>query len=103
MRRHGLGAAGGVPALGAAEVGHVVVGRRHAAAALVARLAHRVVDGLTDIVYLQFTNEKLEEQMFLTISSKFWAAKDDCFSKFLSFKEYFAVAIFMCLSSGFGI
>ena len=56
MRRHGLGAAGGVPALGAAEVGHVVVGRRHTAAALVARLAHRVVDGLIDI---SVTNEKL--------------------------------------------
>ena len=64
VRRHGLGAAGGVPALGAAEVGHVVVGSRHTAAALVARLAHRVVDGLTDTVHLQFKNEKPgEEQM----------------------------------------
>ena len=58
VRRHGLGAAGGVPALGAAEVGHVVVGRRHTAAALVARLAHRVVDGLTDIIVLHKTNSK---------------------------------------------
>ena len=53
--------------------------------------------------YRIFTIYKREEQIFLTISSKFWAAKDDCLSKFLSFKEYFAVAIFMCLSSGFGI
>ena len=48
MCRHGLGAAGGEPALGAAEVGEVVTTGGHAPATLATRVPDTVVNGLEE-------------------------------------------------------
>lgn len=46
MLGHGLGAAGGEPALGAAEVGQVVAAGGHAPPTLATRVPETVIDGL---------------------------------------------------------
>ena len=45
MLGHCLGAAGGVPTLGAAEVSNVVIGRGHALVTLAALCSNSIVDG----------------------------------------------------------